>query len=254
MNGMGAWCIAGLMVVLSSPVVAQRSAEFDIASVRVSGRTVGPDYNNRLTITPAGLTGRNVTLRRLVAEAYGLQLLQVVGPKWLDENEYDLEARAGHSVGKEERERMLHALLAQRFELKEHGETREMRVYELVCDQAGAKIRPVNEGEPVKEGGARFHGEMRGLADFLAVQLSVPALDNPAQPAMAGGPMIPVVDKTGLAGTYDFDVEMKPELGTDMFTMWQRLLTQRLGLRLESRRGEARVIVIDSAVKIPAAN
>jgi uncharacterized protein (TIGR03435 family) len=130
-----------------------------------------------------------------------------------------------------------------------------MRLYELAPDRAGPKIRPIGEGETAKDGGGlRFHGEMRQFADFLAVQLSIPASDNPSQPAIAGGPMVPVLDKTGLTGTYDFSVEIKPEPGSDMFTLWQRELPQRLGLRLESRRGPIEVIAIDSAARIPTAN
>jgi len=113
----------------------------------------------------------------------------------------------------------------------------------------------MKDGETAKDGGGRrFHGEMRQFADFLSVQLSIPAADNPSQPAIAGGPIAPVLDKTGLAGTYDFSVDIKPELGTDMFTLWQRALPERLGLRLESRRGQVGVIVIDSAAKTPTVN
>jgi uncharacterized protein (TIGR03435 family) len=77
------------MVLLSSSVVAQRenAVAFDIASVKLSGHPVGPDYNNQLTFSLAGLSARNVTLRRLVSEAYRLQLRLVIGPNWLDQNE-----------------------------------------------------------------------------------------------------------------------------------------------------------------------
>ena len=224
------------MVLVSAAGVAQRASpvEFEIASVKVSERPVGPDYNNRIAFSPAGLSAKNATLRRLVSEAYGVQMRQVIGPGWVDRDEYDVEARAGHPAGREELDAMLRVLLAQRFELKQHSETREMRVYELVVDGGGPKIHPVGEGEPMQGGGGlRFHGEMRQFADFLAVPLSIPALNDPSQPAIAGGPMVPVLDKTGLSGIYDFSVEIRPEPGTDMFTAWQRALPERLGLRLE---------------------
>ena len=66
--------------------------------------------------------------------------------------------------------------------------------------------------------------------------------------------MIPVVDKTGLTGIYDFNVEIRPELGTDMLALWQRALPEQLGLRLEARKGQVGVIVIDSAAGIPTPN
>src|SRR5215471_20084235 len=103
-------------VLLSATGVAQRqdTAAFDVASVKPSERQVGPDYNNRLTFTPAGLSGKNVTLRCLISEAYRLQMRQVIGPNWLDQHEYDVEARAGHPAGKEELDLMLRDLLARR--------------------------------------------------------------------------------------------------------------------------------------------
>ena len=56
---------------------------FDVASVKPSQHVVGLDYNNQITYSPTGFRGRNVTLRRLIAEAYQLQLSQVLGPSWL---------------------------------------------------------------------------------------------------------------------------------------------------------------------------
>ena len=77
---------------------------------------------------------------------------------------------------------------------------------------------------------------------------------NPNEPVKAGGPPIPVLDKTGLPGIYDFYVNMHPELGTDGFTLWQRALEDQLGLRLENRKGNVDVLVVDSASKIPTEN
>src|SRR6478736_5314600 len=69
-------------------------AAFDVASVRPSQRVVGLDYNNQIAYSPTGITARNVTLKRLIAEAYHLQLNQISGPDWLGRDEYDIEAKA----------------------------------------------------------------------------------------------------------------------------------------------------------------
>ena len=74
--------------------VSTTNPAFDVASVKPSQHIVGPDYNNQLTYSPTGITCRNVTLQRLIAEAYQLQLNQVLGPGWLDKNEYDIDARS----------------------------------------------------------------------------------------------------------------------------------------------------------------
>jgi uncharacterized protein (TIGR03435 family) len=180
---------------------------------------------------------------------------QVLGPGWLDQNEYDIEARTGGPVDREMLNLMLRTLLTERFKLRQHAETREMRAYELVVDVAGPKIHPVGSGETAKAApGFHFHGDMRQFADLLAVQFSVPILDDSSQPGRAGGPMIPVLDRTGLPDIYDFTADTRRELGADSFSLWQRALREQLGLRIESRRAPVEVIVVDDASRVPTAN
>jgi uncharacterized protein (TIGR03435 family) len=229
--------------------------KFDVASVRQSQQTVGPDYNNQLTYGPTGITARNATIKRLVAEAYHLQMDQVLGPNWLDQHEYDIDAKTTAVGTKEQLALMLRSLVAERFQLKQHSQMREMRVYELVVDKSGAKIRPINGGEPVTAAaGFHFHGDLRQFADLLAVQLSIPASDSPTAPSRASASRIPVVDKTGMPGTFDFSVDVHPELGTDMFASWKRALHDQLGLKIESRQENVDVLVVDQALKIPTEN
>src|SRR5580704_10881126 len=228
---------------------------FDVATVKPSQHLVGPDFNNQLSYSPTGIIARNVTLKRLLAEAYQLQLNQVLGPSWLDKNEYDIEARTTGSVTNEQMALMLRSLVAERFKLTQHSEMREMRVYELVIGKSGPKIHPISDGEnPTVRAGFHFHGDLRRFADLLAVQLSIPAPENPAEPARASASPISVLDKTGLPGIFDFNVDIHPELGTDMFTSWQRALEGQLGLRIESRKGNVAVLVVDQAARIPTEN
>ena len=129
-----------------------------------------------------------------------------------------------------------------------------MRAYELETAKGGPKIQPVEMGK-TSAGGSGFHfrGDMRQLADLLTIQFSIPAPESPGAPVRAGGTPIPVLDKTGLKGTYDFSVDMRPEMGTDMFAAWKRALDQ-LGLKIESRKGDVPVVVVDDASKVPTAN
>jgi uncharacterized protein (TIGR03435 family) len=248
-----------IFLALSSAVavcqVSTTAPAFDVASVKPSQRFVGPDYNNQLTYSPTGITARNVTLERLVAEAYHLQLNQVLGPSWLDKNEYDIDARAAGAGTREQMAPMLRSLVAERFKVTQHSEMREMRVYELVIGKSGAKIRPTSDEETATaRAGFHFHGDLRQFADLLAVQLSIPASDNPAEPARASASPLSVLDKTGLPGIFDFSVDIHPEPGTDMFTSWQRALEDQLGLRIESRKENVAVLVVDEAVAIPTEN
>src|ERR1700722_512704 len=244
--------LSGLVAAGQAPTT---KPGFDVASVRPSQHVVGPDYNNQLTYSPTGIAGRNVTLQRLLAEAYQLQLNQVLGPGWLDKNEYDIDARSAGAGTHEQHALMLRSLVAERFKLTQHSEMREMRVYEMAIGKSGPKIHRISDGENATVGaGFQFHGELRRFADLLAVQLSIPAPDNPAEPARASTSLIPMLDKTGLPGTFDFSVDMHPELGTDMFTSWQRVLEDQLGLRIESRKENVAVLVVDEATKIPTEN
>jgi uncharacterized protein (TIGR03435 family) len=228
---------------------------FDVASVKASQHLVGLDYNNQLSYSPTGIIGRNVTLKRLLAEAYQLQLNQVLGPSWLDKNEYDIDARSAGAGTNEQHALMLQSLVAERFKLTQHGEMREMRVYELAIGKSGPKIHPISDGENATAGAVfHFHGELRRFADLLAVQLSIPAPDNPGEPARASTSLIPVLDKTGMPGIFDFSVDVHPELGTDMFTSWHRALENQLGLKIESRKENVTVLVVDEAARIPTEN
>ncbi len=249
-----------LIIVLALPTSlafgqgSSASAAFEVASVRLSQRVVGPDYNNQIAYSPTGITARNVTLKRLVAEAYHLQLNQISGPDWLDRNEYQVEAKAATIVTRQQMEPMLRNLLAERFKMREHGETREMRVYELAVGKSGPRLS-TNDVESARVGaGVHFHGDMRQFADLLAVKLSIPPADNPSVPVRASGPPVPVLDRTGLPGIFDLHINIQPELGTDMFTLWQRALQEQLGLRLEIRKGNVQILVVENAAKIPTEN
>src|SRR5690349_6512843 len=87
--GMPVLFVLSSLILLSSVAFGQaaKTVVFDVASVKPSQKLVGPDYNNQFTFPPVGITGKNVTLKRLIAEAYQVQLTQVVGPRWLDRND-----------------------------------------------------------------------------------------------------------------------------------------------------------------------
>src|SRR5712692_2465896 len=112
--------IVGLssLVLWSGTVFGQT---FGVASVKVSARAVGKDSNNQIAFGPAGFTGKNVTLKRLIVEAYGLQPHQVSGgPNWLELGEYDIDAKADGPVKKEQLSLMLLTLITDRFRLGFH--------------------------------------------------------------------------------------------------------------------------------------
>lgn len=235
---------------------ALHAQTFDVVSVKLSLKPVGKDYNNQITIGAASFVGRNVTLKRMIEEAYGIVPSQIFGgPKWLDESEYDVDAKAGQPTAREQLRKMLQPVLASRFHLVVHRETRELKVYELVADKDGPKIQPVKDGEGTSAppGSPHFHGDLQELANLISVQLTiVPVSDaDPSRPSMASGTPIPVFNKTGLGGIYDFDINRER---ADPFTAWQRLLQGQLGLRLEGRKSQIEGIAVDAADRVPVSN
>jgi len=175
---------------------ASSSPTFDVASVKPSQRAVGKDAGSQVSFGPAGISGKNVTLKQLIVEAYHLLPHQVAGgPGWLDVNEYDVEAKADGPAARDQLALMLQALLARRFGLSLHRETRELSVYELVIDKGGPKIHPINDAESpaakTAAGGFQFRGDMRQFANLLSVQLTIPVIDDPGKPSIASGPPVP---------------------------------------------------------------
>ncbi|HEY3744296.1 MAG TPA: TIGR03435 family protein [Bryobacteraceae bacterium] len=227
-------------------------ASFDVASVKKSAEQKGVDYRGRVIFSVDRISARNVTFHALIATAYHVQLSQVVGGKfkWLDSDEFDVDARAGGATDPNGLREMLQTLLRERFHLVVATEMKDLRILALVVDAGGAKIKP-STGDPQP---GRFHGTMQQFADLLAVQTTIPGAVDPSTPVMASSDPVPVVDKTGLTGEYDINVDLKPELGTDRLTQWRRVLKDELGLRLESQRAKVAVLVVTGAERTPTAN
>lgn len=239
--------------MLASAAVAQ---SFDVASVKPSTRAVGKDDRGALIFGPDRASARNVSLKGLIVEAYHVQPFQVSGgPGWLDLDEYDIDARAGVTATKDQLRSMLQALLAERFHLAIHRDSKEMRVYALSVDKGGPKLYPATGDLRPTTSPQDFHGSMRQLANFISIGLSIPTVDDPTRPAIASGAPVPVLDETGIEGNFDISVNLRPDdSGGDSFTRWQRALRGELGLKLETRRAPVELLVVDHAERMPTAN
>ncbi|MDQ2843162.1 MAG: TIGR03435 family protein, partial [Acidobacteriota bacterium] len=161
--------------------------------------------------SPIRISGNRVAIQGLlsglVLTAYNLRTFQLSGaPDWRNETGrhqiFDIEAKApGDSAPTiDEARRMLQALLAKRFQLALHLETRELPVYDLVVDNDGAKLKPSAADVESK---TEFAGHLGRYTD-----ISIPEL------VLQIGPEFnrPLFDKTGLQGGYDFDLEYMPSL------------------------------------------
>jgi uncharacterized protein (TIGR03435 family) len=229
--------------------------EFAAASVKPSrsGGTQG-----RWNTGPGSVTMTNVTLRTCVQWAYGVKAYQVSAPEWFNDERFDIAAKSEGRVATAELRVMMQTLLAQRFQLAAHRETRELAVFALLAAKGGAKLRVSNEtGAP--ELGSGRGGELTLSAKHAPISTLTDLLAGPLG--------APVVDMTELTGRYDFSLDVAPyiPLGadgrpstagieTEIAAMLSMALQEQLGLKLEARKSPIAMIVIDHAERVPAEN
>lgn len=261
-----------------APVAAAPRPEFEVASIK-------PNTSASTTMKfpfPSGgrFTGTNLTLKTLISFAYKVQGFEVSGgPGWIGSDRYDVTAKAAESnIGLEQYRLMLQSLLEGRFQLAVHRETKEMPVYAVLPGKGGPRlpeadprgcVTPGPDSPPPGPGqiacGGFFTGPFSLDGRKMAMQQFVDAL------SIVLGRR--VVDKTGFPGTFDIHLEFSPE-GTaldrrgpgdvespanaanpdtsrpSIFTALQ----EQLGLKLESQKGPADVLVIDHLERAPTEN
>lgn len=236
-----------VMAVLASPMVqAADVPSFEAASINPASIPVGGEGRNRSRIeySPKSLTMLNVDLTRSVEWAYGVEYFQISAPHISSET-YDILAKTADAVSVSQLRLMLQDLLARRFHLTLHRETRMVSVYELVAAKGGPKLPPpkpdasVHAAESlprIENDSFVFHDST--MPHFAAVLMQLRGID------------LPVVDRTGIAGTFDLALKGAPAVTREGDTAALFAIVQdQLGLRLAPAKDPMEVIVIDHADK-----
>jgi len=233
--------IAILIVTTVATALAQgRATSFEVVSVKenTSGSAVSSISGPR----PGRFTIVNMPLRFIVLEAFGLLDHQLNGgPGWISTTSFDISATfPPGSVPERDWRLMLQAALIDRFGLMVHREMREVPTYDLVLARRdkspGPKLVPTT-GRCEKPEACTLVVSRRSLtARRQALATITPALQS-----LTGRP---VVDRTGLTGTFDIDLTWSAtgDDGASIFTALQ----EQLGLKLEPSKGQADVVVIDT--------
>lgn len=195
--------------------------------------------------------GTASTMADMITVAYNVRYDQILGgPGWINTDRFDIEAKAsGDAPNGEQVRLMMQDLLGERFQLRLHHETRELPVYALVVGKNGAKLK-------VSDPDAREGGSVRGTADGLHMETKKGSLAMLAR-QLSSSAGRPVIDKTGLPGTYEYTLDWFPATRVpaaesnvpSLFTAVQ----EQLGLRLDSMTAPQEVLVIDS-VQHPSEN
>lgn len=303
----------GGIAIFSCALAFGQAAEnltFEVASVKPapppdsSGRMFMGSRGGPGTPDPGQITWTNATLKFLLMGAYDVKQYQVTGPPWLDTERYNIVAKVPEGATKEQVNVMWQNLLKERFGVVLHHESKEFQVRELVVAKGGSKLKETTL-DPNAPPLSPPNGPPPGPPGPLKMDKNgVPEMDRPGlmmmvQPNAAGGGPVgrvvaraqpisglagmlgnqlngPVLDKTGLTGKYDFNLEYTPDLSrmpppppgmaapgqapnasTEASEPGSNLaaaIEQQLGLRLVSNKAKLDVVVVDKAEKTPTDN
>jgi uncharacterized protein (TIGR03435 family) len=230
-------------------------ATFDVASVKIShapdavmlftpGMTDSASGHMRVPGVGGNVAMTNWSLTTLISAAWDLGAGQLSGgPSWLGSERYDIIAKTSPNATQADLRIMLQALLAERFGLAIHRETKEASVYALVAPKGAAKLKaatgdqrlPVIFAPPARLEG---HGS------------TMPALAL----ALTRSAGRKVVDQTGISGAFDFTLNYSANDGADGAPSIFTALQDQLGLKLEPQKGQAEILVVDHVERVPTAN
>jgi uncharacterized protein (TIGR03435 family) len=262
-------CLAALVCWGSADgQTADTRPAFEVASVKPAAQAGGADHWGPGTVS---LNGESIAT--LLSRAYGVKRYQIDGPAWLFTQEYDINAKMPSGASREQIPAMLQSLLAERFRLAFHRETKSLPVYGLVVAKGGPKLIGAGSSAPP---GWPVHLQS-GRVSFVGGPYSASGITGQMRTAELANFLTnnldrPVLDFTGLKGTYYIDIKWTPDErapiaqepagldddgaaeagapGTSIFSVLQ----DTLGLRLETRKAGVEVLVIDHAEKTPTQN
>jgi uncharacterized protein (TIGR03435 family) len=244
---------AGLLTLGCCLARAQTTVtpRFEVASIKPVPQASGVSLDFRVE-RGGRLTVTNLTLKVIILQAFGVKQYQIAGgPAWLDTDRFDIAAKAEGDPGRQQMMAMPQALLADRFQLKVHRETKEGNVFVLVAAKGGPKLKPSTAAEsyirlyrntPMDQVGVDYTiGAQKASMSLFAERLGEMQLGRP------------VLDRTGLPGEFDFKLNYAinddPDTGPSIFSAIQ----EQLGLKLDAAKGPIETLVIDHAEK-PSAN
>jgi uncharacterized protein (TIGR03435 family) len=217
---------------------------------------------------------QNSTLLDLIATAYSVRATQVSGPAWLSDQTFDIEAEVPDGTPKEELNAMLQSLLEERFGLKVHRGTQTGQGFALVVGKNGPRLKPAEPPAPAQ--GLTEEEQKAQVGKKL--QTSVAGMKGQQGPSASGSEATgganteswssitteelasqlvrfveaPVIDETGLTGTYSVTIEASKTADVPGGTVFDAV--EKLGLKLEPRKVTVDTVVVDQVSKTPTPN
>jgi len=261
--------------------------EFEVASIKPAP----PPSGNQLRVFMGGDPGRvnmnNLSLRDMMRLAYQVKDYQISGPDWMNSMRFNVVATIPPGTPKGDIPLMWQSLLADRFKLELHRDKKELPVYVLLVGKGGPKLKKSEnqDDSPGPAGGAPIPGGrgrvMMGRGRLTANRSTVSGFAETLSRQMDR----PVVDETGISGLYDITLEWTPDerqrmqfmpgmpapppggggdapaaraggseatpsSGATIFAALQ----EQLGLKMESKKSQVEILVVDHAEKVPTEN
>jgi uncharacterized protein (TIGR03435 family) len=266
MRAISVWIAAA---VAAAAFAQEPAREFEAASVKPAVEVRGAGmFLNRCTGGPGSgdptrLTCSGLTLKTLLTIAYGVQPDLVAGPSWIESERYNIAAKVPAGAPKNDVGPMLQRLLTDRFQMTIRRELRTMPYYALLTAKAGPKLKPgLKPGEEEDQSAAIARGREAGRRarelgpGWIHLHIDDQRMTMPdLADALAHRLERPVMDMTGLGGVYaielDCVVEGQRPQDSDAHPLTVQQALEELGLRMESRKGEVSVVVVESASKMP---
>jgi len=261
-----------VLLVLSATAGVALPQTFDVASIKLSGpQSVRESDGGPGSSDPGKYRFGKATLLDLIVEAYKVEYFQVSSKSPLDGQIFDFVANVPEGTTKEQFRTMMQNFLAERFHLKLHIESREFAAYELVVAKSGLRIKEGCGAASTRDGfpnlppnrpGMISQHSMSGAFEVVRMRAQQEPISLLAR-FLPIGADLPVVDRTGLTGKYDFTLGYSKELSStaagfpndppalpNMFTAVQ----EQLGLQLVRARVPFDVLAVDSVDKAPTDN
>ena len=230
------------MVVAAQAQQPAARVEFEVVSIK-PGDPNDPSSSGRGTANSMEM--KNTTLATLVRSAYDLNEFQLTGgPKWKDTAKFDVVAKMPAGAPRDQMRQMMQTMLADRFQMVCHRETRTLSEYALVVSKDGAKLLPASEADKghgsSSQGPRMIKGTAVEMASLARMLISVVGA--------------PVIDRTGISGEYSINLRFAPLMGSADETLPDIFgAVQQLGLKLEPIKGPVEVLLIDRA-EMPSEN
>jgi len=243
-----------LCILITAFATALAGQEFEVVSIKPNkSLSNGSDVSSG-----QGMLTASLSLKDLIVDAYGLRDYQIEGPAWLDSERFDIAAKFPEGLSKdpqkynEQLSVMMQKMLADRFRLAVHRDSKNFAVYGLVVAKGGIKFKEVPDSSLHHSSGKNTHYTGKGISMATLAGFLSPRMD------------LPVVDMTSLKGFYDITLEWAPEpksspenkdANADPTVPTLPLaLQEQLGLKLENRKAAIEILIVDHAEKTPTDN